>query len=276
MAARPLRQPGTRAAVIPFPDQGSLARLLRGLPTRRSLALGGAILALVALAYAVARFTPMFALDRVEVRGAPPALAARISAALEPLHGQSLLAFRTGQAERRLGRIPEVAYATYDRAFPHTLRVTVSAERPLAVIRRGDQSWLVAASGRVLQTLPRDGLGRLPRIWVPKDTQIEVGARPVDPHALVAIHALAPLERRDFPARVRFVRGSRKELTLVLASRVELRLGDLDRLGLKLAVAARILSQVEVPPKGPPYLDLTVPERPVASSSTVTNPQVAG
>jgi cell division protein FtsQ len=276
MAARPTRQPGARAAVIPFPAQGTLARHLRGVPTGRSLAIGGAIVAAVLLAYAVARYSPLFALDRVEVRGAPPALAARIAAALEPLHGESLLAFRAGQADERLGRIPEVAAASYDRAFPHTLRVTVKAERALAVIRRGDQAWLAAASGRVLRPLPIDRLGALPRIWVPKDTQVEVGSRLGDPHALVAVRALAPLERVGFPARVRFVRASAKELTLVLASHVELRLGDLDRLGLKLAVAARILPQVEVPPRGPPYLDLTVPERPVASSSTIPNPQVAG
>jgi cell division protein FtsQ len=276
MAARPTRQPGARAAVIPFPDQRALARLLRGLPTGRSLALGGAIVAVVMLAYALARFTPLFALDRVEVRGAPPALAARVAAALQPLHGESLLAFRSGQADERLGRIPEVASVTYDRSFPHTLRVTVKAERPLAVIRRGDQAWLVAASGRVLQTLPSGRLGPLPRIWVPKEMQVQVGSRLGDPHALVAVRALAPLDRVAFPARVRFVRASSKELTLVLASHVELRLGDLDRLGLKLAVAARILPQVETPPKGPGYLDLTVPERPVASSSSVPNSQVAG
>ena len=276
MAARPTRQPSARAAVIPFRPQGTLARLLRGVPTGRSLAFGGSIVVVVSLAWAVARYSPLFALDRVEVRGAPPALAARITAALDPLHGESLLAFRSGQADERLARIPEVASASYDRAFPHTLRVTVKAERPLAVVRRGDRAWLVAASGRVLSALPLDRFGPLPRIWVPKDTRVEVGTRVGDLHAVVAVRALAPLERVDFPARVRFVRASAKELTMVLASHVELRLGDLDRLGLKLAVAARILPQVEVPPKGPPYLDLTVPERPVASSSTIGNPQVAG
>jgi hypothetical protein len=91
------------------------------------------------------------------------------------------------------------------------------------------------------------------------------------------VGAVDPLARMDFPARVRFVRSTPKELTLVLASGVELRLGDLDRLGLKLAVAARILPQVEQPPKGVPYLDLTVPERPVGSTSTVpTNTQPGG
>jgi len=128
----------------------------------------------------------------------------------------------------------------------------------------------------VLAPMTIGRLGPLPRIWVPKPTDVEVGARLAAAPARAAVRALVPLRRLDFPAHVRFVRASAKELTLVLASGVELRLGDLDRLGLKLMVAARVLPQVEAPVKGPAYLDLTVPERPVASSSAAPDPQVGG
>jgi cell division protein FtsQ len=277
MSARQGRERGARAAVVPFPTPpGGVAAVLRLLPSGRSLAAGLAIVVAVVLAYAGARYSPMFALDRVEVRGAPPQLAAQIKRALTPLGGESLLAFRTGQADDRLARIPEVASASYDRDFPHTLRLTVQAERPLAVVRRGDGAWLVAASGRVLAPMRIGRLGPLPRIWLPKATDVQVGVTLADLHARAAVRSLVPLRRVDFPARVRFVRASEKELTLVLASGVELRLGDLDRLRLKLAVAARILPRVETPAQGAPYLDLTVPERPVASSSAAANPQVAG
>jgi cell division protein FtsQ len=277
MSARQGRERGARAAVVQFPTPPSGIRaVLRARPSGRSVVVGVAILAAVGLAYAAARYSPMFALDRVEVRGAPPQLAARIESALAPLGGESLLAFRAGQADGRLARIPEVSSASYDRTFPHTLRITVRTERPVAVVRRGDRAWLVAGSGRVLAPMTMGRLGPLPRIWVPKSTNVEVGASLSAAHARAAVRALVPLRRLDFPARVRFVRASGKELTLVLASGVELRLGDLDRLGLKLTVAARILPQVEVPPKGPPYLDLTVPERPVGSSSAVPDPQVGG
>jgi cell division protein FtsQ len=262
---------------VPFPTPPSgLAAALRALPSGRSLVVGVAILAGLVLAYAAARYSPMFALDRVEVRGAPPQLAGRIERALAPLGGESLLAFRAGQADDRLARIPEVASASYDRDFPHTLRITVRSERPLAVVRRGDHAWLVAASGRVLAPMAMGRLGPLPRIWVPKSTDLEVGTTLADAHARAAVRALVPLHRLEFPARVRFVRATGKELTLVLGSGVELRLGDLDRLGLKLSVAARVLPQVGDAQKGPPYLDLTVPERPVASSTAVPDPQVGG
>jgi hypothetical protein len=88
-----------------------------------------------------------------------------------------------------------------------------------------------------------------------------------------ALRTLGALARVEFGPRVAYVRSSSRELTLVLRSGVELRLGDLDRLGLKLATAARLLPAVEPPPKGAPYLDLTVPERPVA---TAGNSQVTG
>jgi hypothetical protein len=57
-------------------------------------------------------------------------------------------------------------------------------------------------------------------------------------------------------------------LTLVLASGTELRLGDSGDLRLKLSIAKRLLPLAA----GARYVDVSVPERPVAGS----NPQVAG
>ena len=88
----------------------------------------------------------MFALKGVEVAGAPPAVAAHVRAALAPLEGQSLLALDAAEIDRRLGSLPEISSFGYDRDFPHTLRVTVRAEYPVAVARRGPKAWLVAAA----------------------------------------------------------------------------------------------------------------------------------
>jgi hypothetical protein len=60
------------------------------------------------------------------------------------------------------------------------------------------------------------------------------------------------------------VRAGGQELTLVLRSGVEVRLGDLSDRLLKLTVAARILPSVEGPDG---YVDVSVPERPVASAT---------
>jgi hypothetical protein len=60
-------------------------------------------------------------------------------------------------------------------------------------------------------------------------------------------------------------------LTFLLASGLELRLGDLQAVRLKLAVASRILPGL-LARGGYAYLDVSVPERPVAG----LNPQPEG
>jgi hypothetical protein len=78
------------------------------------------------------------------------------------------------------------------------------------------------------------------------------------------------LARAGLPARVQTVRLDGAETTLVLRSGIEVRLGREHDLQLKLAVAGEVLRQV---PEGTVYLDVAVPDRPVAGSAEV-QPQV--
>jgi hypothetical protein len=110
-------------------------------------------------------------------------------------------------------------------------------------------------------------------VWIPRSITVTLGGQLPDPAAVRGLRTLGALGRVGFAPRVAFVRSTSNELSLVLRSGIEVRLGDLDRLGLKLAIATRLLPAVEAPEKGPAYLDLTVPERPVASAA---NPQVTG
>ena len=71
---------------------------------------------------------------------------------------------------------------------------------------------------------------------------------------------------------MRTVRATDKELTLVLRSGLELRLGDAGDLRLKLAVARRILL-LQGAETSADYIDVTVPERPVVGG---LNTQVEG
>ena len=229
------------------------------LPTGRSVLLGLA-LALAAIAlYLVARETSLFALRTIAVSGAPPQLAARVRAALEPLAGSSLVAFDAGAAEGRLGTLPEVASATFDRDFPHTLRVAVEVERPVAILRRGPEAWLLSARARVLRELSRRPYPRLPRVWAPPESDVIVGAT-LAGQVGAAARAAALLAETRFPGDVRLVRGRPGQLTLVLGSGRELRLGDAAGLAVKLAVARRLLPLAA----GAAYVDVSVPERSVA------------
>ncbi len=81
-------------------------------------------------AYVLARQSSVFALERIEVDGAPPEVAAEVRASLKTYRGESLVKFDSGQASRRLSTVAEIARARFDRAFPHTLKVRVRMERP--------------------------------------------------------------------------------------------------------------------------------------------------
>jgi cell division septal protein FtsQ len=265
---RPQQAARTRAAVIPLQTGPGRAGLLRLLPSGRSLLVGFAIVLGAAGLYVVARVTPMFALQRIEVQGASPALAARVRAALEPLHGKSLLALDGAQVEQRLNSLTSVASGSYDRAFPRTLRVVVRPERPVAIARHGADAWVVAASARVLAPSAPHARRDLPRIWLNSDPP-RVGAGVTDRFGLRAVRALSLAGKVRLPSRIRTVQAHDHELTFLLASGLELRLGDLHAIRLKLAVAARILPGL----RGYGYLDVSVPGRPVAGDR---NPQLAG
>lgn len=217
-------------------------------------------------AYVLARQTSLFALDRIEIEGAPPGVAAEIRSTLGAYRGESLVRFDSRQAAQRLSNVAEVADAQFDRAFPHTLKVRVRLERPVAVLRQGSDAWLVSASARVLRKLERPYPG-LPRIWVPRSFDIAVNSTLAGPGAR-GVAAVAPLGPLGVGADVRQVLTADGELTLVLASGTELRLGDSGDLRLKLSIAKQLIPLT----LGAAYVDVSVPERPVAGY----NPQVAG
>ncbi len=238
--------------------------------SRRVLPVVLAAVALVTVAvgaYVAARQTALFALHRIEVDGAPPAVAAQVRATLRPYVGRSLVRFDAGDAARRLSAVSEIADMHFDRAFPHTLKVRVRLERPVAVLRQGADAWLVSSSARVLQHLDRRPYPRLPRIWVPRSAGIAVNSTLGGPGAK-GVAALAPLRPLRIGTDVRQVRTDTGELTLVLGSGTELRLGDSGDLRLKLSIAKQLLPLA----LGARYVDVSVPERPVAGY----NPQLGG
>jgi hypothetical protein len=236
-------------------------QIARFLPSGRSLLVGFGLLGLAVGGYFAARETSMFAVRQMEVTGARPSVVRRVDEALAPLAGKSLLQVDSAAIDRHLERLPDVTLISYDRAFPHTARIAISAERPVAVLRHGADAWLVTERGRVLRHLRDPTRWSLPRIWVP-DAPVPAGellteATALNP-ALVLGRALAA-DPSLFAqvARAREVDG---ELVLVLHAGPELRLGTGGDVPLQLAVAKRVLRIVEAEAQ---YVDVSVPERPV-------------
>jgi cell division septal protein FtsQ len=254
MAERAVRLPHTRKLGT------------RALPARtRAFAWVAVLVVLVALTYLVARDSSMFAVTRIDVVGAPPPVARQARRALEIAEGRSLLRLDGRGVVAALERLPTVYRASYDRDFPHTLRVRIVPERAVAVLRKGVDSWIVSARGRVIARVARGAFPALPRIWLGHTAVVELGAIVRDPSAVVASHALASFKSAGLGARISFVKAIGGRLVAGLRTGLELRFGPPVELGLKLAVAGSVLPTLATPSMGGPgYLDVTVPERPVA------------
>ena len=230
-------------------------------PSARSILIGLALLGLAVGGYFGARETSIFAVRTIVVRGGDRALQAQVERALADEVGQSLLKIDGRSLGRRIAPLPGVRSFRYDRAFPNTLRLVVRPEEPVLVLRQSADAYLVAATGRVIRRLAHPRLSHLPRLWLTRDVHVRIG-EPLPRAVATAATTLAPLRGAPLPGGVRSVRAG-KELTLVLGTGLELRLGDRGDLHLKLAIARRILRATGAAWLGGGYLDVSVPERPV-------------
>jgi cell division protein FtsQ len=246
--------------------------LLRALPSGRALLVATAAVLIAAGLYGLARETSMFAVRTVEVQGAPPRLVAQVRSALRSVEGQSLLAVSAGEIVPRVENLPAVRVATFDRDFPHTLRVRIVPEAPVAVLRSGAASWLISSRARVISAVDAGTLRGVPRIWLPTGFDAQAGSF-LTGDAATAARALRSFVNARFANSVTWARIRQGELTLGTRSGLELRLGAPVDLPLKIAIVKRVSPTLTRPSVGgPSYLDVSVPERPVAG----TNSQVAG
>ena len=249
---------------LPAPRVPAIGRPHLGRPSARSLLWATALAAAGALLYTVARESSLFSIRTVAVAGGSPDVAADVRAALRSLEGESLVAVDPASVERRLMALPTVHAASVDRAFPHRLAIRVVPERALAVYRNGPDAWLVAESGRVIAALRPSARAGLPRIRVDLARRPVPGGRLATADAALAIHALAALPPR-FPVRVLYAGVVDGAVTLVIADRFEIRLGDGRELRAKLAAAAAVLRSLPAAERATlGYLDAALPGRVVA------------
>ncbi len=237
----------------------ALRRVARFVPSRRSLLAGAGVVAIAAGGYAIARETSLFAIHRVDVTGGPPALDAKVAHALAPLVGKSLVGLDGAAVLQRTEALSMVVSATYDRAFPNSLRVTIVPEHPVAVLRDGAAAWIVSARGRVVRPVAAKGARALPRIWIATKT-VRVGE--VLPLRLGGTLTRALTEAGSLRSRIGTAALASGQLVFHLRSGLELLLGSPTDVALKVAVAARVLQQLS---SGTRSVDVSVPSRPVTS-----------
>jgi cell division protein FtsQ len=244
-------------------------------PWRRVFAIALGLAAALAVLYLGARETSVFAVRTIEVSGGPPAVRGAVRAAADSVAGESLVGLDGDALVADLQALPSVRSASYDRAFPNTLRIFVQPERPVAVVHVGSGSWILSERGRVIRPVPSDAAGRLPEFRLPNGPALRPGAFVTDPMTRVVLGALAVVPRR-FPARITSVHLESDVLTLGLQTpwgAPQLRLGSPVDIDVKFAVAALILRSLPSDERASVgYIDASVPERTVVGP----NPQVEG
>ena len=215
--------------------------------------------------YKLLEMSSAFAVDHVDVSGAPPALQAEIASAVSSTAaGHSLLTVDRGAIERRLAQMPYVKSVSIDRAFPHTLAVTVQTERPAVTVEIAKTAYLVAADGRVLESRATPP-AHLPVVQLPAGTTLLVGRGSGDANVNAALSVL----RQASPAfvhhvgRITALQPHGGLITAVVGRRLKLRMGTPDQLPLKLAVVERVMKRITRAQRAEvAYIDVSSPGRP--------------
>lgn len=220
----------------------------------RRLLVGLGVVTVAGLGVAVV-YSPLLAVNRVEVHGAGPTQRA-VLAASQVTEGAPILFVNAAGTAAAVRRIPTVASAHVERSLPHTVTVTVTLRTPVAwaPLSPGGAA-LVDAHGVVISHAPSAPFG-LPEL-VGLTNVPHPGARiaPLGPAALAA--ALAPA----LPGRVGVVTLGPGGLVVGVLAGPQLRFGDTTALATKARAAAALLGALVRPAN---YLDVSVPAAPVA------------
>lgn len=244
---------------------------------RRRLAILLAVVSVIAVVagYKLLAMSSAFAVTRVEVKGARPALARDIHAAVESVAGgRNLLQVDQSAIITRLQDMPYVRSASIDRAFPHTLAVRVVVEHPAVLVMAGKTGYLVSDDGRVLEQTTATP-ARLPQVTLGDAANLIIGRDSGDDgvRAALAVLAATPPGFRHAVGRITRLIPGDGTITAVVGDHLRLRLGDTSQLALKLEVVRRVMRRVQgAQRKELGYIDVTAPNRPAyGMRSTLTS-----
>jgi cell division protein FtsQ len=157
-------------------------------------------------------------------------------------------------------RFPTVRGMETDTAFPHGLKIEVSERLPVAVVSSSDEEVPVSSDGYLLEGVEFDAAG-LPLLELAEEPE---GGRLSGEDAALAAIAGGVHDRLRPQVETIVLDEEAGGVVAVLEGGMDLRFGDSDRAAAKWAAAATVLSDPELGATG--YVDVSVPERPVAGS----------
>lgn len=241
-----------------------------------SLVLRRRRLVLVAAAVVVAlvvfglwfRTSSFVRVDAVTVTGVEGAQAAQIRDALTvAAHGMSTLKIDDGALRDAVSTYPVVRSLRTSTDFPHRLRIVVDAYEPVAALQRGGDLVAVAADGTILRGSATEGLPLVAIKTIPGADRIE------QPNVLdaIAVVAQAPSPLRT---RIQRVYEGDRGLAATVAAGPKLYFGGGERIRAKWIAAVEVLAHAGT--QGASYVDLRIPERPVAGGFEPRTADISG
>lgn len=205
--------------------------------------------------------------EKVEITGLEGPQAAKVRAALTTAaRDMSTLHVRENVLRSAVEPYPIVRTLKAKADFPHTLRISVNAYEPVAALQVGEKRTAVASDGTLLRGSSTNGLPVVPvRAQPGGDRVSDASAR----RAVKLLGAAPPALR----SRVERVVNSSQNLIAIMDQGPRLYFGDGARRVAKWAAAARVLADNRV--RGASYIDLRLPERPVAGGLAPSTEQAS-
>lgn len=145
-----------------------LRRFTKGSPLKRGIIYASlsSVVLLVALVLATI-FTPMMAIDKIEIVGLHRLKQATVFNAVKSLQGTPLTLVDEGQLQKRLSGFPLIQSFTTVSLPPHTLQIYIQERQPIGIVTVGATDYLYDPAG--VQIAPTGTRSNYPMILVNGD-----------------------------------------------------------------------------------------------------------
>jgi cell division protein FtsQ len=240
------------------------------LASRKATVVAATLLALVVLGamFLWLRDSSLVGVRQVDITGVSGSQADDIRGALtDAARHMTTLHVRKDVLRDAVQSYPVVRELHADADFPHRLRITVNSYDPIGSMELGGRSVAIARDGTVLDGTPTKGLTAIAATGSAAGTKITG----TEATKLVRLLAAAPA-----PLRSRALRAYKgpNGLAVDLRDGPRLDFGDLAQVDAKWLAAAAVLADEDS--RGASYVDVRLPERPVAGPLPATKEGAQG